>query len=216
VAEISQFSVFLKKFLCITEVSFNRIREGTVPFFMLASIDNTIAIAILVVTGIALPVFGFFLAPEFSQALLPAQVSSRNDHGKGTEGAEGDLIIYQSINKFPSSDGANLDTMETSGKQKSRDDASTDSSYERSNDDLENGNSDYEKENLLLNGVPNIEIILPPDKLTSGEIVSVPGESGMDSLIVRGDPLDPTEYLVCTSNRINYECVSHLYPAGKK
>lgn len=183
---------------------------------MSACAGNNILAAIFVVIGIVLPVTGFFFAPEYSQVLLSAQGSSRTDDGKDTQGTDGDLIDDQSIDKSSSSDGVNLDNMETSGELESREDASGDSSHDRSDDDSKNGNSDNEKDNLLLNGIPNIKIILPPDKLTSGEIVNVPVEGGKDSLIVRGDPLDPTEYLVCTSNQINYECISHSYPDGKK
>jgi hypothetical protein len=180
---------------------------------MLACAGNNVLAAIFVVIGIVLPVTGFFFAPEYSQVLLSAQVSSRTDESKGTQGTDGDQIDDQSIS---SSGGVNLDNMETSGELESREDASGDSSHDRSDDDSKNGNSDNEKDNLLLGGIPNIKIILPPDKLTSGEIVNVPVEGGKDSLIVRGDPLDPTEYLVCTSNQINYECISHSYPDGKK
>jgi len=192
-----------------------------VALFMLADTESYIEIAIFVVMGTLTPVSSFVLAPEINHVLLATQdthVFTYDDYLEETERAEEDPIIARSIDKSSSSDSENLDIGENSVDQQleSRDVTSSESKLERSNIDRENENSDNDKQIFLSKGIPNIERILPPDRLTSGEIVSVPNESGSNNLIVRGDPLDPTAYLVCASNRMNYECTSHSYPVQNK
>ena len=183
--------------------------------------DIFVEIAIFIIVGTLIPVTSFVLAPDTKHVLLATQgthVYTYDDHREETEGAEEDPIIDRSIDKSSSSDSKNLDTGENSvgQEQGSRDVTSSESNGERSNVDRENENSDNDKKIFLLKGIPNIERILPPDRLTSGEIVSVPDENGSDNLIVRGDPLNPTAYLVCASNQMNYECISHSYPVQSK
>jgi hypothetical protein len=200
---------------------------------MLVNRDTKFGIAIAIVVGTLILVTALAASAEtnYVQIAIYGEDQSVNEDDQ-VNAEENGVNNDQSTNGNPTQNNEDLDTNRDNADLESKDADNGQPEQQGSNVDSEQETLETDRKTMLVKGIPDIERFLPTSKMASGDIVDVPikGDStegniaslgkmasgdevdSDDAIIVRSDPIDHESYIICESNHLSYQCVSHPYP----